>query len=170
MDFAYPIGTYADKGTTNLALANGSRISPVIYGLRGTGAPPGVDLTLDVTRIMVAARTDTAVDLAKFCDIAALQNGITIRTRDGIYKNIFNIKSNGGLKAIAFDWTPYSATKPNEGQDGMGCRLTFAGQNKMGVAIRLPLGDDMEVVVADDLTAISELFIIAEGHIVQEYQ
>jgi hypothetical protein len=169
IDFAYPAGTFVDIGTTNLGGQVGSMASPVIFGLRGTGAPPGVDLTLDVTRVLFTARTDTLVDLSKFCDIPQLTNGLQFRRRDGEYRNIVNLKSNAGLKAIAFDWSPYAATRANEGQDGMGCRLTFAGQSKIGVAIRLPIGDDLECIITDDFTDINELGIVAEGHITNPY-
>jgi hypothetical protein len=172
IDFAYPAGTFIDIGTINLANAGvgASLANPVTFGLRGTGAPPGVDITFDVTRLLLTARTDTAVDLAKFCDIPQLENGILFRRRDGETRNIFNIKSNGGIKAIAYDWEPYSAQNLNQGQHGMGSRLTFSGQNKIGVAIRLPIGDDLECIVVDpEIASISELSIIAEGHITNPY-
>jgi hypothetical protein len=172
IDFDYPAGTFVDIGTTNMANAGigASLANPVIFGLRGPGSPlPGVDITFDVTRLMFGSTTDLAVDLSTFCDIPALTNGLTFRRRDGLVRNIFNIKSNGALKLLAYDWTPYSSTNPNQGQDGMGARLTFAGQNKIGVAIRLPLGDDLEVVITDDLSDIASLYVIAEGHITNPY-
>jgi len=168
-DFDYPIGTYCDIGRTNMGGEVGSLANPIIYGLRGTGAPPGVDITLDTTRILLAARTSTAVDLAKFCDITQLENGLLFRRVDGERRNIMSIKSNGGIKAIAYDWTPYSAQNLQHGQHGMGSRLTFAGQNKLGVAIRLPIGDDFQVIILDDLGDILELSIVAEGHITNPY-
>jgi len=67
-----------------------------------------------------------------------------------------------------YDWTPYAALNPVQGIDGFVARLTFAGQNKVGVAIRLPIGQDLEVLVQDDLEAITKLEIVAEGHIVDE--
>jgi hypothetical protein len=169
IDFDYPAGTFCDIGRYNMGGEVGSMASPITYGLRGTGAPPGVDLTFDVTRILITARTDTAVDLAKFCDIPALQNGILFRRRDGEHRNIFNIKSNGGIKAMAYDWEPYSAQNINQGQHGFGSRLTFAGQSKIGVVIRLPIGDDLECIITDSLLGIAELSIVAEGHITNPY-
>jgi hypothetical protein len=169
IDFAYPPGTFCDIGRFNMGGEVGTMANPVIYGLRGTGAPPGVDITFDVTRVLITARTDTPVSLAEFCDIPQLQNGLLFRRRDGEFRNIFNLKSNAGIKAIAYDWTPYAATNPSQGQDGMGARLTLGGQNKIGVVIRLPIGDDLECLICDDFTDIAELSIVAEGHITNPY-
>ena len=52
-------------------------------------------------------------------------------------------------------------------------RLTFAGMDKIGVAKRLPIGDDYEVTVQDDLLAAQSgrqillLEIISEGHVTE---
>ena len=144
-------------------------VTPVVFGLRGTGTPSGVELTFDLTRIMMGCATDTAVDLAKFADLTRLVNGLVLRKRDGRYKNIFNIKSNGELATMAYDWNPQSSTNPQQGQDGFTARLTFASQGKIGVTIRLPIGEDAEFIIQDDLTDIARLVVIAEGHIVNPY-
>ncbi len=89
-----------------------------------------------------------------------------MRSRNGRIKNIFNVKSNGEIDGITLDWKPYSALTPVQGQHGFTARLTFTGQDKIGVAIRLPIGEDLEVWIQDDLTGITSLRIMAEGHIV----
>lgn len=163
MDFDYPIGTFVDITTTNMNV-DGST-TPQIFGLRGLGIIPGVEITLDVTRLMFGMKCDTAIDLDKFGDLTKLVNGVQIRSRNHRYKNILNWKSNGELATFDYDWSPYSATNPQQGQDGFVSRLTFAGQNKIGVAIRLPLGEDLEIIIQDDLTNLDRFIIIAEGHI-----
>jgi hypothetical protein len=110
--------------------------------------------------------TDTAPQLNEFGDIAALVNGLVCRRRDGSYYNIFNVKTNIEIAGIQYDYTPLSAL--GAGQNGFYTRLTFAGQSKMGVAQRLGTGEDMEILIQDDLTDIALLEIIAEGHIVQD--
>jgi hypothetical protein len=49
--------------------------------------------------------------------------------------------------------------------------LTFSGPEKMGVAVRLPIGTDLEILVQDDLTAVTQdielLEVFAEGHITE---
>ena len=169
MDFAYPAGTYVDIGTTNMGGQTGSTASPNIFGLRGTGAPPGVDLTLDVTRLLLTSRTTTAVDLSKFADITQLANGLLFRRRDGVFRNIMSIKSNAGFQAVAYDWQAHSAQNLQQGQHGMAWRFTLAGQTKVGVAVRLPIGDDLECIILDSLASVAELVIVAEGHITDPF-
>ena len=43
-------------------------------------------------------------------------------------------------------------------------RLTFGGQNKHGVVIRLEPMECIEVLIQDDQTDISSASLIAEGH------
>lgn len=171
LDYAYESGTFADIAITNMAVDGSS--TPVVFGLRGIGSPPGVDIDFDLTRIIFECVTSSAVDLSKFANFAALTKGLLFRTRDGIYNNIFNVKTNAEIAGIMYDWSPYAATNPVQGVDGFVSRLTFAGTSKIGVTIRLPIGEDAEIVIQDDLATaqggetITSLKIIAEGHIVE---
>ena len=170
-DFAYPDGTFCDVSTTNMNVDGSS--TPVVFGLRGTGSPPGVNLTVDITRIIISCTTTSTVDLSKFANFTKLTNGLVVRARNGNYENVANIKSNREMAGLMYDWTPFSATNPQQGVDGFVSRLTFAGQNKIGVTKRLALGEDLEVIIQDDLLTaqggeiITELEIVAEGHIVE---
>jgi hypothetical protein len=166
IDFAYPVGTFVDIAITNMNV-NGSG-TPEFFGLRGTGAPPGIDISVDITRILFHCLTDTAVDLSKFADLTKLTRGLVMRARNGDKRNIFNVKSNGEIAGIMLDWIPYAKTNPVQGVDGFTARLTFNGDDKMGVTQRLPIGEDLEVIIQDDLTDIVLLEIVAEGHIVQD--
>jgi hypothetical protein len=166
LDYAYVAGSDIDFGSINMAV-DGST-TPVIYGVRNPrGAPPDIDLSFDVTRVIVTCLTDTAVDLNKFGDLSALTNGLLMRYNDGRVYNIWNVKRNGGFAAIGYDWTPHAATNPIQGQDGFVFRLTFGGQEKIGVVVRLNIGCDLQVVVQDDLLLLDELSVVAEGHLVQ---
>jgi hypothetical protein len=170
-DFA--AGTNVDIAETNIK-SIGSLSVPIAYGLRGTGSPPGVDLTVDITRLIFTATCTSAVDLSKFINLAELDNGLVLRKRNDITENIFNVKNNKEIAGIMYDWTPFAATNPNQGVDGFVSRLTFAGQNKIGVAIRLPIGEDLELLVQDDIQtaqsgeSITKFEITAEGHIVED--
>lgn len=165
VDFAYPAGTFVDTAITNMAVDGSSSVQT--FGLRGTGSPPGVDISVDITRIIITCLATSPVSLALFANITALTRGLVLRKRDGEVQNIFNVKSNGEIAGIMYDWTPYLATNPQQGIDGFVARLTFAGANKVGVAIRLPIGRDLEILVQDALQTITLLEIVAEGHIVE---
>lgn len=168
IDFAYPSGSYVD--ISEVDLAQDGDPTPIVAGLRnnaGAEPPPGIALTMDVTRIMFFCLAAGACDLATFANITALTNGITVRKRDGEYHNIMNAKSNGELGSIMYDFTIHDADTPVQGQDGFLGRLTFGGQSKMGVVQRIAINEDLEVIIADDIAAVTTLHIIAEGSIVQ---
>lgn len=161
IDFAYPDGTFVDVAIVEMSV-DGSG-TPEMFGLRGTGTPLGVELSFDVTRIIFECTTDSAVSLDLFGNIVALARGVLIRSRNGRIKNIFNVKTNGEIAGVMFDWDPFVATNPVQGIDGFVSRLTFT---KLGVVVRLRIGEDLEVHVQDDLTGITSFKMIAEGHIV----
>ena len=104
----------------------------------------------------------------KFGDLAKLTRGLAVRRKDGNIVNYFNIKDNSEIAGIMYDWTPSIASNPGQGVDGFYSRLTFAGQDKIGVVVRLGAGEDLQFVVQDDLTGLLSLEIVAEGHIVED--
>lgn len=163
LDFAYPNGTFVDVAITDLSV-NGL-VTPQIFGIRGSGAPPGIELTFHVTRLIFAMICDSAVDLSLFGNIARLTNGMVCRTKNTRYKNLFNLKDNADIAGIMYDWTPYVASNPAQSVDGFASRLTFSGPEKIGVAIELPIGEDLQIIIQDDLTDITTFKIIAEGHL-----
>ena len=168
LDWTMPAGTFIDITTTNLSIIGGPEDSVKVFGLRGVSPIP-VGESVDITRIIFSCQTAGAVDLSKFGDIVGgLTNGLVLRVRNDRYFNIFNIKTNGELAGILYDWQPHLSTNPVQGQDGFIARLTFGGQNKVGVTIRLDPGEDLELLVQDDLSSITLLEIIAEGHIVTD--
>lgn len=163
LDFAFPVGSSVTSGEKNINL-DGS-VTPLIYALRNTNEQIGT--AFDITRIMFACKTVDPVDLSKFGDIVGgLTKGIILRKKDGNYRNIFNAKTNEDLAKLMYDWMPELATNPATGQDGFLGRLTFAGQNKIGVAIRLDVGEDLQLIVQDDLTQLTSFEMVAEGHTV----
>jgi hypothetical protein len=173
LDSDYPIGTNIDIAVTDMSTAVGTLATPIVFGLRGTGAPPGVDLDVDITRMIFKLTCTSSVDLTKFGNFARLVNGLVLRRRNNVTENIFNVKDNGEIAGIMFDFQVAQATNPAQGVDGFTGRLTFAGMSKIGVAIRLPVGDDLEFLIQDDLETaqagetITLFEIVAEGHIVE---
>ncbi|MGD2113421.1 MAG: hypothetical protein PVG07_00100 [Acidobacteriota bacterium] len=163
-DFDFPAGSYVIGAIKNMNV-NGS-ITPVAFGLRNPALMLGtLETTFDVTRLMFVCTAASAVDLSKFGDIVGgLTKGIVIRKIDGTYRNILNAKTNGDLANIMYDFNVQAASNPAIGQDGFTGRLTFAGQNKIGVAIRLEAGEDLQVIIQDDLSTLTSFYIIAEGH------
>ncbi len=160
MDFAYPAGSFVSSGSRNMNV-DGS-VTPVIFGLRNTDTAIGS--SFDITKLIFTCLTSTAVDLSKFGDIAGgITRGLALRKKDGEYRNIFNVKTNGDISNI-MDFESQSATNPSHGQDGFIATITFAGQNEIGVTLRLAPGEDLQIIIQDNQTTLLSLFVIAEEH------
>ena len=165
LDLAYPIGSFVTAGDDNLNV-DGS-ITPQIFALRNT--TERTPINIDITRLIFTAQTDDPISLPDFGDIAGgLLNGIVLRKVDGTFNNIFNVKSNSELLNIMFDFEIIQSTNPAQGQDGFIGRLTFAGQDKIGVTIRIEEQSDLQLIIQDDLTQLIEFKIKMEGHIVED--
>lgn len=163
LDFAFPVGSNVVPTSRDLNV-NGS-VTPVIASVTASG--PVANKSVDITRIIVSMVLATQPDDGLFGNIAALTNGIVLRRNDGEVRNIWNVKANADLAALAYDVT-YTARSVPQGSYGMRCRYTFAGQDKHGVAVRLDPGDFLQLIIQDDLEALTEFRIIAAGHIVQD--
>ena len=163
IDFEFQVGDTFACFTRNLNV-DGSTTRQIFSVQVGSGATQSID----ITRLMVSFITDTKVDLSKFGDLTSLNNGLVLRRKDGVIHNIWNIKNNGELANLCFDYSPYSSTNPNQGQDGAKFRYTFAGQDKHGVAVRLEPGDELQLLIQDDLTGLQQFRVIAEGHYVTD--
>jgi hypothetical protein len=162
LDFEFPTGSFVSVGSTNMNV-DGS-VTPQIFGIRN---PTGVDVPLefDISRIMVRALTTGTADLSKFGDIiGGLLRGVVLRRVDGEYRNIFNLKTNGDLANIMYDFD--IVVGAGNQQDGFFGRFTFAGQSHLGAVVRVGAQEDLQVIIQDDLSSLIEFTLIAEGSIV----
>ena len=109
----------------------------------------------------------TFPDDSKFANITGgLTNGLVFRRVDGDTRNVFNVKTNGDIANICYDLA--YADQGKNGLNGVRARISFAGQDKHGVALRLAPGDALQFLVQDDLTSIDIFRIVAQGHIVTD--
>ena len=121
----------------------------------------------DMTRIIFEFRDTSDMDFETFGGGTALTNGLVIRINngDGTYRNLYNFKSNGDIIEQCFD----HSFDNNLGNTihGFAARLTWAGQSKHGVAVRLDgslgTGESVEGIVQDDLTGMDRLHITLQG-------
>lgn len=165
LDINYSQGSQVVVGNKNMAV-NGS-VTPVIFKLR-LGSPSLTDY-IEVTRIIFTCTASSAVSLTKFGNLTALTKGILLRlNHTDNYHNIFNLKSNQDLAGIAYDWTIFQASNPTQGVDGFTSRLTFSGQEKMGIALNVKPDENLEMVIQDDLSTLTSLIITVEGHFEEE--
>ncbi len=148
-------------------LVNGS-VTPQIFSILPLPSQAG-----DMVRIIMELEGSTDMDQTTFGSDPGLTNGCVIRMReeDGNFKNLFNFKSNGDFLSQGFD---HSFLQPKTGNAtrGFSGRISWGGQSKHGVVIRLDgsLAERLEVVIQDDLTAgaNTKFKITAQGHELQE--
>lgn len=140
--------------TTNMAVDGSS--TPQIFSARaGTRA-------LDFTRLLIKMLSTGTMDDGKFGDLTALTNGLVFRLVNGTQKTIFNFKTNGEIANFCYDLS-YAARAP-AGQTGLRARITFGGQSKHGVVLRIQDDDVLQWVIQDDLTGLDTLQVVGQGH------
>ena len=148
--------------TTTALNVNGS-------GTRQTftvGTP--ANLELDITRILFQMTCTDPPEFSEFGDIAGgLSRGIVCRVVNDVTTNLFNAKTNADLALLMYDWTVYEETKAPS-VNGISGRLTYGGQSKHGVTIRLAANEHLEVIIQDDLTSLLSFRMQASGHIVTD--
>jgi len=124
---------------------------------------------LDITRLLFQMTTDTAPQWDEFGDIAspATFRGIQCRIVDGDTRDLWNAKTNGELANLMYDLTIFTGAAGLT-KDGIAGRMTYAGQDKHGVTLRIGAGEKIELIVQDDLRALNTFHLIACGHFVTD--
>lgn len=140
-------------------------VAPVMFSLE-----PQLSQAGDITAITLAATSNNSSDLTTFGGAPALTDGMTLRINrgDGTYKNIFTYRNNFD---IAIQGNDLQVFEPKAGNTtkGLSARVSFAGQENHGVAIRLDgaLGEALELVIYElmDDTASGNISVkfLAEG-------
>jgi hypothetical protein len=157
IDYPFPAGATVISTTKNMAV-DGS-VTPQVFSIQAGG--PGGDLAIDISRVMMAALTSGTVDLSKYADIAGgLTRGHYLRVKEnGVYRNKIVVQSNYDLAKFAYDWNAFSASNPNQGQNGFTWRFSLGGEDKHDAVTRVEGGNigTLEWVVQDDLSTITVL-------------
>jgi len=140
-------------------------VTPVVYSVLPFSLQKG-----DMVRLIVEMRDNSPMDFETFGGLAELTNGCVIRVNngDGTYRNLYNFKSNGDIIEQCFDHDFFL----NNGGNirGFTARLTWGGQSKHGVVIRLDgsLDESLEFVIQDDLTGLDRMHWTAQGSEIQD--
>jgi hypothetical protein len=162
LDFAFAIGSNVISLTRDLNV-DGS-VTPQIFEVRGAGA--GSEITVNITRLIFVIICDSQPDDGLFGNIAALTNGLVIRKKDGTYRNIANVKTNGDFANLTYD-VAYTARSVPAGDWAVRCRYTFGGQDKHDTIIPIAPNEALQIIIQDDLTTggpdITQFRVVAEG-------
>ena len=157
LDTNFVAGSPITAGEVNMNV-DGS-VTPVEYGTRNPNVGEDIPLIFDVSRIMIHFQTSSGIDLSKFGDITGgITRGLVCRFKDGNYRNVFNVKTNGDMEELMFDFDIFPAI--GNQQDSATGRLTFS---KLGAVIRLTKDEDLCFLIQDDLTGLERLTISVEG-------
>ena len=155
IDYSFPSATSLCRIVTTEMAVDGS-VTPQIFSVRA-GANPS-----DFTRFMITMTDDSSMDDSRFGGLPALTRGLAFRIVNSFQKTIFSFKANQEIKQFCYD-VDYSSKAP-AGQFGLSARISFAGQEKHGVALRIKDNDVIQWVVMDDLTDLISMKISAQGH------
>lgn len=143
---------------------SGTPASPTIFSVNPLSVQKG-----DITRLISTITDNSDMDFETFGGLPSLTNGIVLRVNngDGTYRTLQNFKTNGDITLYSFD-TSYFANNGG-GIRGFQARMTFAGQAKHGVVIRLDgsIGESLEILIQDDLTGLRSMQWLSQGSEVQ---
>jgi len=155
IDHIYPAASTLGRIVVSDMTVNGS-LTPQIFTFR-TGTA-----SVDVTRILLTGLDSSSMDFSTFLGQAALTNGFAFSVVNGFQKTIFNFKTNRDIAQFCYD-VNLEARAPS-GQYGLSARISFAGTDKHGVALRLSGDDVLQWIVQDDLTGAVALRASVQGH------
>ena len=160
VDYAFPvIGTFLGKVTHDLNV-NGS----VTRQTFSIGTPNIVTKDVHYRGLRINITDGVAMDDSKFGGITALTRGVTFRLvkNDGRRFNVANVKTNGDL-GLFFDNKQYDNRGSGGGQYSL--EITWKIAQDDGTVINIEPGDSVEVIVQDDLTALTSFRVWAFGHL-----
>jgi len=132
-----------------------------------------ISLKWDITRMLGVIRDDAAMDDGKFGAIVnGLTNGVMFRIKKTAerYNNLFNARTNAEFAIRTYDVQYTDATLGPSGQYGLRFRRSFNGFDKNGVVVRLDgmKGEELQVIVQDDLRSLAYFSIVIQGHVVED--
>lgn len=163
LDQVFPAGTTNIIRASNDMTVTGTLGAPQIFQI----GPIGAAIEIDIVRVNGYIQAATAMDLSDFGDLAALTNGIVFRRSNGSNENKWNAKTNGRLKLLCGVDLDFTSRAP-AGSDGMNFRMTYAGTDKHGVALRLEANETLELLIQDDLSGLQLFNMMAQGHVVTD--
>jgi hypothetical protein len=155
IDHVFPSATTLGRVILTNLNVDGS-ITPQIFSARAGQNPS------DFVRFLITMTDDSSMDDSRFGGLPALTRGLVFRIVNGFQRTIFCFKTNQEIKQFCYD-VEYSSRAP-AGFFGLSSRITFGGQSKHGVVLRIGAGDVLQWVVQDDLTGLDTIRISAQGH------
>lgn len=158
LDYAFTVAADAFRSSENMAV-NGS-VTRRIFKV----APPAGS-KWDILGCEFIMTDATTMDDGTFGGLPALTRGVVLRKKDTVYKNIFNVKTNGDF-AFRCDSVRYADKPPSGSGYGFTAYRTFNTRNEVAIRLDGDLGDEFQVIIQDDLSGLSSFRAGVWGHVV----
>ena len=162
LDFSFDINDTVEV-VDNRMDVNASLVSPISYKLIPDGTQQWHVVSFTISMVHPGAADDS-----KFGDIAALTNGIVFRGYNATanrYRTLTNWKTNGDIK-LDFGEVVYS-DKAGGGEHGTQGTVSIKIRAGAVPSIDGAKGDFLEILIQDDLAALSSVKIKAQGHVIR---
>lgn len=160
LDYAFTAGANVCSGNWNLN-QNGS-VTPVTFVVQ-----PPPNAKFHITSVSITITDDGAMDDGKFGSITALTNGVVARRVDGSTFNYFIVTNNRGFYQAGYDKT-YNDKAGGTGVYGVELRKKFLEVNGNVIALDGATLDQLQFIVRDNLTTLTEFTVQAHGHIIED--
>lgn len=162
LTFAHAIGTDVTRVYTNIAepglTTTASVAAPIIFT---SHIPVGV--VVHVTGMSVVMTDNSAMDFTTFGGIPALANGcVPSAYSDGVFGAYTNWKSNFDISSDSFP-VEYQS-KVGGGEFGLSASYNIKDSTETIVYLDGTLGDRFQLIVQDNLTALTTFRIKLQGH------
>lgn len=158
LDNGYAAGTVVAVAIVALQSAVGTLAAPIAYRYW-----PVAGRIEHILRLMVQMTHSTAADDSAFGNLPRLTNGVVLRARiSGVVGTLTNWKANGDMRLDMFDVIYTDKAGPST--FGVSARGAFSD---IGVVLRLDAaqGDYFEILIQDNLTALTSFKIKMQGHV-----
>lgn len=159
LDYAFTTSATVHVGDWNLAV-DGSLLVKTAHLI----APPNA--IIDIHTINISMVDNATMDGTTFGGIPALGNGILFRLENGIIKNLPLVVNNLGFAetgcVVNYD------DKVPAGTYGFRARKNYLKTNGTVLRVDGSAGDELQLLIRDDLTDLTNFNVTINGHIVEE--
>lgn len=160
LDYAYTSGATVCVGNWNLN-QNGSS-TPITFMVQ-----PPPNAKYHITAVSVTIVDDSAMDDGKFGSITALTNGLVARRVDGSTANYLLVTNNRGFYQAGYSKV-YNDRAGVTGVYGVEFRKNLLEVNGNVISLEGATDDQLQFIVRDNLTALTEITVAVHGHIVED--
>lgn len=160
LDYAFATGATVCVGNWNLNQDGSS--TPIIFMIQ---PPPNAKFHIKTITITMADNAE--MDDSKFGGITALTKGLIARRVNGSTFNYFLVTNNRGFSQAGYE-KKYNDRAGGTGAYGIDIVKDLMVNNGNIIALDGATNDQLQFIIRDNLTALSEFTVSVHGHIVED--